>query len=212
MAENLQHLLERIQKDGIEKAEAEAQSIVSKAREQAAAMLKEAEEKRQAFLAKAEQDADLFVERGRKSLEQAARDVVLSVKEAVKNTLQAVVEDRVRPALDSDMLPEMIAKVVESYASQSAGGMDILVSKADRERVVDYFMKELQDAIHQGCTIRGSERIVSGFQVSMDHGRVWHDFSGTAIAEAMSALVRPHLAEIVRAAGEEREEAAGSGE
>ena len=45
MAEELQQLLEKIQHDGVEKANAEAATILAKAKADAAAILKDAESK-----------------------------------------------------------------------------------------------------------------------------------------------------------------------
>ena len=43
MAEELKSLLERIQKDGVEKAQAEAQALIAKAKEEAAEIHKSAQ-------------------------------------------------------------------------------------------------------------------------------------------------------------------------
>ena len=74
MAEELQQLLEKIQHDGVEKANAEAATILAKAKADAAAILKDAESKAAAFRAQAETDAKAFEERAQKTISQAARD------------------------------------------------------------------------------------------------------------------------------------------
>ena len=79
MAEDLQALMERIQKDAVDKAELEATSIISKAKEKAAEIVKAAEEEAKAKLEQADKDAVAFTERSERTLEQAARDLLLSV-------------------------------------------------------------------------------------------------------------------------------------
>ena len=54
MAEELQHLIDRIQKEAVQAAEDKAGHILSQAKEKAAAMVKEAEAKAKASLAKAD--------------------------------------------------------------------------------------------------------------------------------------------------------------
>ena len=90
MAEELQNLLERIQKDGVQKAEEESEKILARAREKAATLLKDAEKNAAAATEKAEQDAEQFMARSKKTLEQAARDVILSVGDAVTSTMKGI--------------------------------------------------------------------------------------------------------------------------
>lgn len=199
MVENLQPLLERIQKDGIDKARTEAETILSNARGEAHSILRDAEAKRDEIVAKGETAAAQFAERGEKALQQAARDIVLSVGDAIGTTLQGIVDREIQSTMTPDVLKTLIAKVVESYCTDDQG-VAISVSEEDENAIVDYFMNEMKEAIHSGCTIRGDGRISAGFQATMADGHVSHDFTDEAVAEAMARLVRPHLADVVRKA------------
>jgi len=203
MAEELQHLLERIQKDGVEKADAKAAAIVTAAEARAAAIIKDAEARARRSIEKAEQDTQLMTERGRKALEQAARDVILSVENAVSLSLQGLVASKTREALSTDTLKAIIVKMVENYlqSAQKTGNVEILASRSDEEKLRDYFVAELKKAAAGGLVLRSDNEVVSGLKISMAGGNVQHDFSGEAIAEALGKLVRPYLAEIIRAAG-----------
>ena len=88
MAEDLQNLLDRIQKDGVEQAEAQAETILAQARDKAAAILREAEKQAAETRVGAEKDAEVFVERSTKTLEQAARDFLISVGRSVESGLR----------------------------------------------------------------------------------------------------------------------------
>ena len=85
MAEQLQGLLERIQKDGIDKADAEGQRIIDDAKAQAASIISDAEAKAKAGLDNAEREGAAFAERGKVALQQAARDVVITVGDAISS-------------------------------------------------------------------------------------------------------------------------------
>ena len=56
MAEDLQYLMERIQKDAVDKAEAEAAAIIARAKDKAAEIVKAAEAEASAKLEKADKD------------------------------------------------------------------------------------------------------------------------------------------------------------
>jgi V/A-type H+-transporting ATPase subunit E len=200
MAEELQHLIDRIQKDGIAKAEAEAGRIVAQAKEDSAAIIREAEIKAREHTAGAEKDAELFAERGRKSLEQAARDVVLLVNQAVSDTLKRIVDADVGKALTPDVMKQMMVKLVETYGANKGDSVeiDLLVNPADQKVIVDFFLKEFRSALEKGVEIRADAGVLSGFRASIEGAHVHHEFTRKEIAEALCRLVRPRLAEIVK--------------
>ena len=201
MAEELQGLLDRIQKDGIEKADADAAQIVADAETKAADIVKQAEEKAAALLAKAEEDGKLFQQRGESAIAHAARDVILSVGDAVSATLQGIVSARVDAALSTEQLPALIKDVITAYAgSETGGGIEVLLSEKDREKVSAYFMREMAADMENGLSIKGDKGVVSGFVVEIKGSGVQHDFTGAALTEALCGLLRPQLAEIVKQA------------
>ena len=201
MAEELQGILERIQKDGIEKADNEAAQIIAKAKEQAAEITAKAAQEAEALLKKADSDSAAFQQRAEKAIEQAARDVVISVGDAVTETLRSIVEAANDSSLKSDDFPAFIKKIVQAYVeSSSPDSIELLVSEEDQERITKYFMTEMTDAMRAGLTISGDHSIISGFVVSLKDKSIYHDFSGETLTDAMSDLLRPQLAEIVKKA------------
>lgn len=202
MAEELQSLINRIQQDGIARAETEARRILSEANEQAAGIVRAAETRAQALLAEAEQAARTYDERANKALQQAARDVVLSVQEAVTRTLQAIVAARVGEALSIDVLKQMLVRFVEAYAARNGetDRIDLLVDEADRKAVVEYFLQQYRAAIDRGVEIHAEAGIGKGFRVAIQDAHLRHDFTRQDIAEALGRLLRPRLAEIVKQA------------
>lgn len=202
MAEELQSLIDRIQQDGIAKAEVEARRIVAAANEQVAGLVRDAESRAKTILTQAEQDARTFGERADKALEQAARDVVLQVQEAVTQTLQAIVATRVGEALSPDTLKQMLLKLVQSYCGHQGdcSQIDLLVSPADQKAIVDYFLKEYRDAIDRGVEIHADAGVVKGFRVSIENAQLHHDFTQKEIADALGRLLRPRLADIMKRA------------
>jgi V/A-type H+-transporting ATPase subunit E len=202
VAEELASLLERIQKDGVEKAEAEAARILQAAREQADAALGEARVQAERLRADAQRDADASAERGRKTLEQAARDVVLSVADGVDALLRRLAQTRVKDALSGDALRQIVLEVVKSYAAAGPAGapVEALVPPPRQKEIADLFLTALASELRGGVEVRGDGSVTDGFRVFLKGDRVEHDFSTEAIAESLCRLVRPHLAEIVRSA------------
>jgi vacuolar-type H+-ATPase subunit E/Vma4 len=75
--------------------------------------------------------------------------------------------------------------------------VEVLVSPKDQEKLLAHVKAALAERLQKGLTVRGDERVGKGFQVSMDGGRVKHQFTPEAIAEALANFLRPALAEIV---------------
>ncbi|MBM4143545.1 MAG: hypothetical protein FJ225_08160 [Lentisphaerae bacterium] len=202
MAEELQSLLERIRTEGVAKAEADAARIVAEAEKKAAGIVAAAEKQAAAHRAAAERDADAQAQRGRKALEQAARDVVLSVGESVNALLEAIVRRKVGEALNGDTLRHLLVKAVEAYAcaGKEGGRLEVLLADEQRGEIADAFLGELSKELREGVRVTGDGSVVSGFRVSLAGGRIEHDFSADSIARALGALLRPALAEIVQSA------------
>jgi V/A-type H+-transporting ATPase subunit E len=200
MTEQLQDLLARIQKDGTDKAEAEAERILGEARAKADALVRAAEKATAERHVQAERDAALLVERGRKALEQAARDVILTVGDAITRALQGMVGAAVGQALREQTLNEMLLAVVKAYCTADGrqARIDVLVPEAQQQQVRDFFLAQFRDALEKGVEIRGDSSLAGGFRIRLADGNVSHDFSQDAIADALCQLLRPQIAEIVR--------------
>lgn len=199
MAEELQHLIERIRKEAVDAAEAQSAQIVSKAREKAAALVKEAEEKAKGKMLKAEQDAQVFTERSTRALEQAARDLLITVGQGVENVLADIVDEAVDKALDIEGLKKMLVKLVESYCAHQGeeSRIDVLLSPRDQEELVKFFADQYRQKLLHGVKLHVDNEIFKGFKVSFVNDHVYHDFTKEAIAESLANFLRPQLAEIV---------------
>lgn len=199
MAAELQSLLDKIQTEGIAKADAEASRILDEARKKAAAIVAEAERKQAAARAQAEADAKLFQQRAEQAVRIAARDVVLGVSEAVDQTLKRVLLAKLSESLAPDFLQTFVADVVRAYAaSGDAGqGVDVLVSPEQADRLRDFLLQSVRDIADKGLRVSPDRDVAAGFRVSLAGGRIEHDFSAQAIQAAMARLLRPALAKLL---------------
>jgi len=206
MAEELQSLLERIQKDGVEKAEQRATEIVAEAKQKATATVKKAEARAVAIREEAEREAAAFAERGRRSVEQAARDIVLSVRQAVNKTFENLVAAEVADALDSDILKQVLVKAVESYCRETTAEtpVELLIPAKQQKEVAKFLTAKYSRALRAGLDIKADRALGAGFRVSVVNDNVDHDFSDQAITAALCQFLRPHLAEIINPKAQEK--------
>ncbi len=199
MSDDLQPLIERIQKQGVDKAKAEADQIVAKAKEQAAGIVRDAEDKKKRLVEQGRQEAETYEERSRKTLEQAARDVLITVSRGIENIMSDLVAESVDQAMDEQLLKDMLVKIVEHCASRSGDvGWDVMVSPEDKERLIHFFANLYKQKMASGIQLKADNDILKGFKVSFQEGYVYLDFTSEALADSLSGLLRPHLADIVK--------------
>ena len=192
MAEELQQLLEKIQHDGVEKANAEAATILAKAKADAAAILKDAESRAAALRAQAETDAKAFEERAQKTISQAARDTVLEVKGAIGRMLEKLLAKDVAAALAD---PSEAAKLALAAVNELGSNADV----AAGEKLAAALKAQLAADAKAGVKVVLDESVGTGFSIRLDGGRVEHDFSESAIVAALAKRLRPDLAKLVNA-------------
>ena len=191
MAEELQQLLEKIQRDGVDKANAEAAAIVAKAKAEAEALVKKAQEAAAAAEAKGKADAEAYAARARETIAQAARDTVLKVKNDVTKLLTKLLAQDVSASLATEAVPLAAAAVKELV---TGSGAEVAASA----KLVDALRAQLAAQAQNGVKVVADEMTGAGFTVKLDNGRVEHDFTDAAISEALAQRLRADLAKLLK--------------
>ena len=186
--EDLQGLLEKINRDGLEKAEAEAKKIIAAAKAEAAALVKAAQDQAAATKAEAEKSSADYVRRAEETIAQAARDTVLEVKGALTSLFERLLTADVEKALGD---PATTAAIAQEAVKSIIGGGEIACS----EKFAAAIKAEL--ASKNEFTVVTDETVGTGFTVKTDGGRVEHTFTAEAIAAELARRLRPDLRKLV---------------
>jgi V/A-type H+-transporting ATPase subunit E len=208
MVEELQSLLDRIQKDGVEQAQAQADRIVAEAEERARAIVSDGERRAAEALAKADQDAHVFTERSTKTLEQVARDFLLGIKRDIESVFRESVNGVVGEALTPETMNEMLINMARAYGSSNLKEtrIELLLSPEDQEVFVNQFLNRYREALGKGITVHADKTTRRGFKVSLKDDKLYHDFTQQAIADSVMGLLKAPLDEIVKKAAANAEE------
>jgi V/A-type H+-transporting ATPase subunit E len=199
MAEELKHLIEQIQKEGVEKAQKEADALIKKAKTKADKITAKAEEKAEKTRQKAEADAEAFAQRSIKTLEQAARDLLITVGQGCEKVITETLGQATEKALSGDLLEKMILRVVEQHPDES---LELHVSEKDKKGLVA-FCTQLASKKKQTIELVSDAEVLNGFKLGFKDKSVYLDFSGEAIAESLASFLRPELAKIVSGVAQE---------
>ena len=192
MAEELQQLLEKIQRDGVDKANAEAAAIVAKAKAEAETLVKKAQEDAAVAEAKGKADAEAYAARARETIAQAARDTVLKVKDDVTKLLTKLLAQNVTAALANEAVPLAAAAVKELVTGSATAEI------AAAPKLVDALRAQLAAQAQGGVKVVSDETTGAGFTVKLDNGRVEHEFTDAAIANALAQRLRADLAALLK--------------
>ena len=192
MAEELQSLIEKINRDGVEKANAEAERIVSAAKEQATALLKSAKDEADRLAAEAAKKADESAAHAQETMKQAARDAIKSVQDAVQKALEKLLTADVEAALAD---PATVTAVVGDAVREIVGKGEVTAGP----KIASALKAQL--AAQPNFTVVLDETLGAGFTVKLDAGRVEYDFTAATIAAELSKRLRPDLAKLMQQVG-----------
>jgi len=189
MSEDIQGLLDKINREGVEKARAEADRIVAEARAQAEKIVGDANNEAARAVAEAERSAKTYMEGANATVQQAMRDILAGAERSIQDKLQKLLAKDVDHALaDEKTVLEIVSAAVKEIASKG--------EISAPSRVVD--MLKAQLASLGSFTLVTDESVGSGFSVKVEDGRVEHDFTGKAISEELSRHLRPDLAALLK--------------
>ena len=187
--EDLQGLLEKINRDGVEKAEAEARKIIDNARAKADALIKDALAQAAQSKADAEKMSAAYTERAAETIRQSARDIVIGVKDSVS----ALLESLLAKDIDKSLADEKTAVGIVAEAIKDLTGPGEIRCGA---KLADALKSQASGL--KSFTITTDETLGAGFTVKLDGGRVEHDFTAETISTELAKRLRPDLAKLVK--------------
>ncbi|HRR33830.1 MAG TPA: hypothetical protein P5026_07025 [Kiritimatiellia bacterium] len=195
MTQDLQQLLEKIQRDGVEKAQAEAEALLADARKKATSILDAAQAEAAKVKAEARQEAEAFERRAEETMRQAARDTVTKVEKAVTRLLQRLLLENVNAGFDAnpDLVADLAVEAVRVHLG-AKGGIEVEAAA----KLADVLRAKLAAEAAQGVTVVTDETAGTGFRLRLANGRVEHTFTGAAVAEALAKQLRPRLAALMK--------------
>ena len=187
--EDLQSLLEKINREGVEKADAEAAKITAAAQAKADALVKDALARVAQAKAEAEKDAKAYADRAAETIRQSARDVIIGVKDSVTALLENLLAKDVDRALGDE---KTALSIVAEAIKDLTGPGEIRCG----EKLAATLNSQLSTL--NSFTVVTDTNLGTGFTVRTDGGRVEHDFTSETISAELARRLRPDLAKLVQ--------------
>ena len=204
----VQELINKIKKDGIESASEEAARIKHEAEAEAKQIVEAAKKTAAEITAKGKQDAERFEKAGVAALEQASRNLVLAFKGEIQALLDSIVAGQLGKSYNDDVLKAVIPELVKSWsAKRTSGGADtlaVLLPEASLTKLKAYFKTKLSAELKKGLELKSDRHLVNGFRIANKDGSAYYDFSAESVAEMLSAYLNPKLAEILKSSAQKQ--------
>lgn len=191
----LENLIEKIKKEGVEEARKKKERMIDEAKGEARRIVESANKEAENIIEKASAEAEKFNKNAELAIRQAARDAQLSVKAGLKNLFDRVFKERVSGTLDPDFLKDLILMIVGKWAKEPH--VEIVVSPSDRKKLEKLLSHAIQKELKDKVTLSVSSDVARGFRVGLKDGDVFYDFSDESIAEMLKVYLNPRIKEIL---------------
>jgi V/A-type H+-transporting ATPase subunit E len=194
----LQELIEKIKKDGIEAADGEAARLKAQAQAQAKGIVESARKEAAAMVEKARADADRFEKAGIASVGQASRNLVLAFKTEIQTLLDKIVARELAASYGGDVLKAVLPAIITGWANGGADSLSVILPEAQLKQLEAFFQEKLASELKNGLELKSDRNLGAGFRIASKDGSAYYDFSAESVAELLSAYLNPRLAEILQ--------------
>jgi V/A-type H+-transporting ATPase subunit E len=196
----LQELIDKIKRDGIESASEEALRLKTQAEGEAKHIIDAARRDAADIIAKGKADAERAEKAGIAALEQASRNLVLVFKKEIETLLDKIIALKTGALYNDEVLKEVLPELIKNWASKGSDSLDVLLAEQDRKALEGYFNAKLASELNKGLELKTDRNLSAGFRIAEKDGSAYYDFSAESVAELLSAYLNPRLAEILKSA------------
>jgi V/A-type H+-transporting ATPase subunit E len=194
----LEELISRIKKDGIESASKETGRLIQEAKEEAAQIVAAAQKEAAEIVSKGKADAERTEKAGIASLEQASRNLVLAFKGEIQALLDKICSETVASTYSIDVIKGILPDLVKNWGTKNTDSLLVLLSEDDLKKLEGAFKSKLASALKGGVTLKAEKSIGAGFRIAEKDGSAFYDFSSEAVTDMLSSYLNPKLAEILK--------------
>ncbi|MDD3296291.1 MAG: hypothetical protein PHU64_02915 [Candidatus Omnitrophica bacterium] len=197
MDAKLDSLIDKIKKEGIDEAKKASDDILRQAGQQADQIKIQAKAEADAILAKAKTDSEKLKANAQDALRQAARDLMLSVKNELKALFDGVFKTKISGELKPEFMAKLITKTTENWQQDKKPAAEVIVSEADKKELEKILSSQLKENLKKGIEIKVNKYIDKGFRIGIKGKDVYYDFTEASILEALGEFINPAIAEIL---------------
>lgn len=197
----LQELIDKIRKDGVDAAQAEAKKILNSAQAEAQRIISDAQSEADKILANAKNENVRMVKSSEDAIRQAGRNLLISFRESVARELKAIISENVDAVYSSQLLEKIIVDVVERWSiNPEVQNLTVVLNSEDILRLEKTMMAALKERVKKGVTLKANDNFDGGFRILFNDDAVYYDYSEEAVVEMLSNYLSPKIAKLMKEA------------
>ena len=196
----LQELIDKIKKDGIQSATEEAAKVQREAENEAARIVAAAQKEAAEIISRGKSDAERSEKAGKAALEQASRNLILAFKGEIQALLGRLIAQESASAYGEETLKAALPELLKAWAGKGSDALDLLLPEAELKKLQSWFNDKLIGELKKGVELKSDRNLGAGFRIANRDGSAYYDFSAESVAKLLSAYLNPQLAEILKTA------------
>lgn len=195
MESKLQELTQKIYSEGIEKAKADAESIVQEAHKSAEIIIRKAQQEASEILLKANGNATELKRNAESEIRMASRQSISKLKQQITDIITAKVIDA--PVKEAMKDKEFVGSVILKVASAFNNNVDLVLPNADKDQLARYFNDRTLTELNKSIEISFDGNIKSGFKISPKGENYTVSFTDEDFAGYFKGFMRPATIQLV---------------
>jgi len=173
----VQELIDKIKKDGIQTASQEAAKIKKDAEEEARRIVDAAKKEAVEIISRGKQDAERSEKAGIAALEQASRNLILAFKDEIQALLDKIIGEHVSSHYGDEVLKAALPEILKAWAAKGNDNLSVLLPEGELSKLQAFFSEKLTGELWKGVELKSSRKLSSGFHISNKQGSIFYDFS-----------------------------------
>lgn len=197
----LRELIDQIKKEGVEAAEAQAESIRNAAKVEAEKIVADAQAQADEMLVNAKNEKDRLVKAGEEAIRQAGRNVLLSFRDSVERELSGILNQHVTAGYSSEKFAQLLLNIVEVLAGRpDAEDITVALNSDQLKSLEDMLLAAMKAKMQSGVTLKANDNFDGGFRIAVNNGSAYYDYSTEAVVDMLSNYLSPKIVELLKEA------------
>jgi len=190
----IKDLTDKIYREGIEKANEEAQLLISESEDKAAVIIKNATKEADKILGQAEKEALNIAERMKTELRLSSQQSLGVLRKKITELIQVkVLEEPSQKAFeDHEFMQRMLEMVIKKWdPGNGDAGLDVLLPTDKIEEAERYFKEKAGTLLNKGLSFRSDDNLQKGFEILPKNG----NYKISITDSAFEAFIKAHFKE-----------------
>ncbi len=200
MQSKLQELTEKIYKEGVDKANKEAEDIVNQAKKEAEKIVQDAKKEADQTVDQAQKDAEELKRKVQAEVKQASFQTLRTVEQNITNLISSkVVDEPVKKSFqDQEFMKKLIQDVIKNWdASNPQSDLSLILPEKGQQGLVDYFKSSAKKLIDGELDVTVDSKIKAGFKIGPADGSYQVSFKEEDFENLIKYYLRPKTVEFL---------------